>query len=89
MNTLAETIYRRSIDLPEHAAREALDFVEFLRQRHPVGQEEQPEAVSVEPSPIYRAFEEAGLIGCMETHENLSLTYKDKLDFSAKTGEKL
>lgn len=32
--TLAETIYQRSLQLPEAAAREALDFIEFLSQRH-------------------------------------------------------
>ncbi|NJM12283.1 MAG: hypothetical protein HC889_10700 [Synechococcaceae cyanobacterium SM1_2_3] len=37
-----------------------------------------------EPSPLYRAFEEAGLIGCIETDEQLATTYKQKLDFSHK-----
>ncbi len=32
--TIAETIYQRSLHLPEHAAREALDFIEFLEQRY-------------------------------------------------------
>ncbi|HLA33505.1 MAG TPA: DUF2281 domain-containing protein [Rhodocyclaceae bacterium] len=32
--TLAETIYRHSLKLPEPVAREALDFIEFLEQRH-------------------------------------------------------
>lgn len=31
---LAETIYRHSLNLPETAAREALDFIEFLEQRY-------------------------------------------------------
>jgi hypothetical protein len=31
---LAETIYQRSLNLPEFAAREALDFIEFLEQRY-------------------------------------------------------
>ena len=39
------------------------------------------------PSPIYQAFDEAGLIGCIETDEQLSTTYKEKLDFSSKTEE--
>lgn len=30
----AEAIYRRSLVLPEMAAREALDFIEFLAQRY-------------------------------------------------------
>lgn len=31
---LAETIYQHSLNLPEVAAREALDFIEFLEQRY-------------------------------------------------------
>ena len=31
---LAETIYQRSLALPESAAREVLDFIEFLEQRY-------------------------------------------------------
>lgn len=32
--SLAETIYQHSLSLPEPAAREALDFIEFLEQRY-------------------------------------------------------
>ena len=32
--TLVESIYRHSLSLPESAAREALDFIQFLEQRH-------------------------------------------------------
>ncbi|HEU0187189.1 MAG TPA: DUF2281 domain-containing protein [Gallionellaceae bacterium] len=32
--TLAETIYQHSLNLPEPAAREALDFIQFLEQRY-------------------------------------------------------
>jgi len=35
--SLAELIYQHSRRLPEHVAREALDFIEFLEQRHGVG----------------------------------------------------
>lgn len=31
---LAETIYQHSLNLPETAACEALDFIEFLEQRY-------------------------------------------------------
>lgn len=34
--TLAEIIYQRSLRLPESAAREALDFIEFLERRYGV-----------------------------------------------------
>ena len=35
---LAETIYKHSLNLPETAAREALDFIEFLEQRYSTAQ---------------------------------------------------
>lgn len=38
--TLAETIYEHSKKLPEDAAREVLDFIEFLEQRYAVLTEE-------------------------------------------------
>ena len=31
--TLAETIYQHSLSLPEPAAREVLDFIQFMEQR--------------------------------------------------------
>lgn len=34
--TLAEAIYQHSLRLPEPAAREALDFIQFLEQRYSV-----------------------------------------------------
>lgn len=44
--TLAEMIYQRSLKLPEPAAREALDFIEFLEQRYGVASQEGPEELS-------------------------------------------
>lgn len=38
-------------------------------------------------SPLYKALEEAGFVGCIETDEQLSTTYKQKLDFSRKYEE--
>ena len=35
--TLADAIYQHSLKLPERAAREALDFIEFLEQRYASG----------------------------------------------------
>jgi hypothetical protein len=32
--TMAERIYQRSLTLPDAAAQEALDFIEFLSQRY-------------------------------------------------------
>lgn len=37
--TLAETIYQRCLKLPDAAAQEALDFIEFLNQRYGLAEE--------------------------------------------------
>ncbi|MDD2721805.1 MAG: DUF2281 domain-containing protein [Gallionella sp.] len=37
--TLAEAIYQHSLNLPESAAHEALDFIQFLEQRYGVANE--------------------------------------------------
>lgn len=39
-------------------------------------------------SPLYQAFEEAGLIGCIDTGGQLSSNYKAEMDFSIKHGGK-
>ncbi|MGD0959632.1 MAG: hypothetical protein ABSB19_07485 [Methylomonas sp.] len=39
-----------------------------------------------ETSLIYQAFDAAGLIGCISTSEELSTTYKEKMNFSNKVG---
>ncbi|MDD5035603.1 MAG: hypothetical protein PHE55_12685 [Methylococcaceae bacterium] len=42
------------------------------------------EAERDEPSPLFQAFENAGLIGCIGTGEQLSAAYKEKLDYAEK-----
>lgn len=44
--TLAEMIYQHSLKLPESAAREALDFIEFLEQRYGVASQGKPGALN-------------------------------------------
>ncbi|MCX7114044.1 MAG: hypothetical protein NTX45_29030 [Proteobacteria bacterium] len=43
-------------------------------------------ADDAEPSSLYQALDKIGFIGCIDTDEQLSTTYKDKLDFSHKCG---
>ena len=38
------------------------------------------------PAPLYQALENIGFIGCIETDQQLSITYKQQLDFSHKCG---
>jgi hypothetical protein len=77
---LAETIYQKSLDLPEDKAIEVIDFIDFLKNRA------RPAEPVKQTHSIYQAFEEAGLIGCIETDEQLATTYKEKLNFSIKHG---
>lgn len=39
---LAEIIYQHSLALPDSAAREVLDFIEFLEHRYAANQEKSP-----------------------------------------------
>lgn len=39
----AQTIYQRSLQLPDTAAREALDFIDFLLQRYTVAAKAPPQ----------------------------------------------
>lgn len=73
--------------LPPNLRAEVLDFVQFVKQRHgiptahPVGK-----TSGTGDSAFFQALEKTGFIGCIETDEQLSTTYKNKLDFSAKGG---
>ena len=89
MSNLAEQIYQSSLDLPDEAAFEVLDFIAALKMwlaHHRSAS--QPGAVTGEDSPLFRQLQEIGFIGCRATDEQLAGTYKQRLDFSAKAGNK-
>jgi hypothetical protein len=83
--TLAETIYQKSLALPPEKAREVLDFIDFIKDRRNTVEPASRTAVS-DPKSLLDVFDEAGLVGCLETDEQLSTTYKAQLDFSHKHG---
>ena len=68
---LADTIYQKSLDLPPDKAQQVIDFIDSLKPR----QSTKPQCS------LSDVFEQAGLIGCIETEEQFSTTYKDKLNF--------
>jgi hypothetical protein len=74
--------------LPPNLRSEVLDFVQFVKQRH--GLSVSPKVVTAASdsgdSPFFQALDAAGLVGCVESNEQLSTTYKSKLDFSTKHG---
>ncbi len=74
--------------LPPNLRAEVLDFVQFVKQRHGLPTMPASVAATAETgdSPLYQALDEAGFVGCIETDEQLSTTYKGRLDFSDKCG---
>ncbi|MBK5929755.1 hypothetical protein [Halochromatium salexigens] len=80
--TLAETIYQKGLTLPPEKAREVLDF---FKDRPGVTEADSDRGAAKRRS-LLEVFEEAGLVGCLETDEQLSTTYKAQLDFSQKHG---
>jgi hypothetical protein len=87
MSTLSN-IESEIATLPPNLRAEVLDFVQFVKQRH--GLPAAPAVVTTAKdegnSPFFQALEFAGLVGCIKTDEQLSTTYKNKLDFSTKHG---
>jgi len=60
--TIAELIYQRSLELPEAAAHEALDFIDFLGQRYASPEKEADASAAYEAwfrGEIQRALEDA------------------------------
>lgn len=66
------------IELPEEWSN--VEAVDVTVSPHQVDQSGEA------PSPLYQALESIGFVGCISTDEQLSTTYKQKLDFSGKCG---
>jgi len=74
------------VELPEDWEDvQAVDVTLIPHQAMPAGEEPSGEEESV--SPLYKALEKMGFVGCIDTDEQLSTTYKQELDFSRKYGE--
>jgi len=91
MNTLSQ-IQSELAALPANLQVEVLDFVQFVKQRRGLSRvvPEAPSTTSASSdtvdSPFFRALTEAGVVGCIDTDDQLSTRYKSQLDFSAKVG---
>jgi hypothetical protein len=85
--TTANKIESEISALPPHLQAEVLDFVQFVKQRHGIA------TVAIADSnlqsggdaPFFQALSDAGFVGCIETNEQLSTSYKQHIDFSAAT----
>lgn len=74
------------VELPEDWEDvQAVDVTLIPHQAMPAGEEPSGEEEYV--SPLYKALEKMGFVGCIDTDEQLSTTYKQELDFSRKYGE--
>ncbi len=64
--------------LPPNLRAEVLDFVPFVKQRHglPTTPAEVLAAQNTGDSAFFQALETAGFVGCINTDEQLSTTYK-------------
>jgi hypothetical protein len=87
MSTLSQ-IESEIAALPVNLRAEVLDFVQFVKQRHglPRTPITQASTGGTGDSPFFQALTDVGFIGCIETDEQLSTTYKSQLDFSFKAG---
>lgn len=88
MQTLQIQLIEEIEQIPEEKLPEIYDLIHSFRLGliQETAQKKQPIANGQILSSLYLAFEQAGLIGCIETDEQLSTTYKEKLDFSFKHG---
>ena len=85
--TSANKIASEISALPPHFQAEVLDFVQFVKKRDGIAK------VSIADSnlqsggdaPFFQALSDAGFVGCIETNEQLSTSYKQHIDFSAAT----
>jgi len=73
--------------LPPNLRAEVLDFVQFVKQRHGLPMMQANVAVAAETgdSPLFQALDAIGFVGCIDTDEQLSTTYKGSC-FSGKCG---
>ncbi len=86
--TTANKIESEISALPPHLQAEVLDFVQFVKQRHGIATVAIADSnlQSGGDSPFFQALSDAGFVGCIETNEQLSTSYKQNIDFSAKVG---
>lgn len=83
MNTL-DTIASKIAALPPNLRAKVLDFVQFVKLRHglPAAPASSDLAPDAGDSPLFQALERTGFVGGVETNEQLSTTYKERLDFT-------
>jgi len=74
--------------LPPHLQAQVNDFVQFVKHRHGIAKMAIADSnlQSGGDAPFFQALSDAGFVGCIETNEQLSTSYKQHIDFSAKVG---
>lgn len=86
--TSLNTIESEIADLPLNLRAEVLDFMQFVKQRHGLPSTRSNVAAVSDngDSAFFQALESIDFIGCIDSDEQLSTTYKSRLDFSGKCG---
>ena len=74
--------------LPPNLRAEVLDFVRFVKQRHglPAARATGDPVPATGDSEFFQSLDAVGFVGAIATDEQLASTYKERLDFSAKSG---
>ncbi len=75
--------------LPPNMQKEVWDFIQFVKTRHglPATQKKDSSTTDSHDSSLYQALEQIGFVGCIATGDQLSQTYKSRLDFSNNCGD--
>ncbi len=81
MRLSVEEVSAKFLKLSEYEKQQVSNFIESLQSKVI-----QPSAQPRNSLSIYQMVEQVGLIGCIETNEQLSMNYKEKLDSSSKHG---
>jgi len=79
MSLSVEEVSAKFLKLSAQEQQQLSDFIESMQSKVT-----QPPTQSKNTLSIYQTFEQAGLIGCIETNEQFSVNYKEELDFSSE-----
>lgn len=74
--------------MPPHLQAVVLDFVQFVKQRHGIAKVAIADSNlhGPEDSLFFQALSDVGFVGCSETSEQISASYKQQINFSGKVG---
>lgn len=89
MNTEID-LHNEIRNLPPNMQKQVWDFIQFVKIRHglPVTKKSDSSPTASSGSSLFQELEQIGFVGCIASDAQLSQTYKTRLDFSNKCGDK-